>query len=769
MATLVMSHFDMPKDKTVKAKTIDFFDKLSKDDALPGLHIEPIKGSADKRVRTGRVDQGYRAVMFKLTEGDAVSYVLLGVYEHDKGNRVAERAILKRNPINGVTEVRMTEAVREALRADAHEAPPAAETATPAESVVPAAAPAAEAAAVPTPPTEPMPEATAVVELSASSSPVLEAHGCTREDLLGLGIDGELADAALRTRDENELLEVADGAQVRWQGLALLDLGTGVPVEDVRVSFGLTEPVDASGTEDEQLLRGLKHPAAQVSFAWIEDDEDLRRAIESGDFAAWRLFLHPVQRQYVDRNYNGPAKLTGGAGTGKTVVLLHRAQRLAAENPDARILLTTYTRNLADALRRDLQRLEPDLRIAENPGDKGVHVAGIDALALEVDKRAGAGIREAAAVALGTGASDVSRRPDSRAWDAAIAAAGADLPAELRTSSFFEAEYAMVVLPLRITERAGYLRVPRRGRGTALNRAQRAQVWAVIDQYRRSAAAGGTMDYEEVAQVAAVHLELRAEQSEPAPFDHVLVDEAQDLTPSRWQLLRALVSPGPNDLFIAEDNHQRIYGQKLVLSHYGIASRGRSRRLTLNYRTTQQVLGWAMQVLDGADFEDLDGLPEEHGEYRSVRSGPTTLLLESTTSADEYDKAAELLNGWLADEDVRPETVAVLVRTKHVRDRVVGALAERGVNIRAVDTETIKPGAAVAMTMHRAKGTEFARVLLMDVREGAVPANVSRSATSGADREDALLRERSLLYVAATRARDVLAVSWSGTRSSLLN
>ncbi|WP_145951571.1 3'-5' exonuclease [Micrococcus luteus] len=759
MPSIVLSHFDYPKDNRVKAKAFEFLAKLGKDDTLPGLHVEPIRGSADRRIRTGKVDDGYRAVMFKLTDKDAVSYVLLGVYEHDKGNRIAERATLTRNPINGVTEVRMTEAVRDALRADG----PVAEPVEVPEATVPESV-------VPTPPTVPAAEPAAREEAAAmaSSSSVLAGYGVTAEDLRSLGLDEDLAVAALQARDENAFLEVAHAAEVPWQGLALVDLGTGVSVEDVKAAFGLTQPVDDSGTEDEQLLRGLKHPAAQVSFAWIEDDEDLRRVIEGGDFAAWQLFLHPVQRQFVDRDYNGPAKLTGGAGTGKTVVLLHRTQRLAAENPGARILLTTYTRNLADALRRDLQRLDPDLPFAAHPGEPGVHVAGIDSLALAVARQAGSELQTVVQEVLGGGAVDLNRRTDARAWEDALAVAGGELDKEQRTPSFVEAEYAMVVLPQRITGRDGYLRAPRRGRGTALNRAARAKVWGVVEQYRRSAAAGGTLDFDEVAQVAAVHLERRAEQGAPALFDHVLVDEAQDLTPSRWQLLRALVAPGRNDLFIAEDNHQRIYGQKLVLSHYGIASRGRSRRLTLNYRTTQQVLGWAMQVLDGADFEDLDGLPEEHGEYRSVRSGPVPMVLPSASAADEYDAAADLLKSWLADEDVRPETVAVLVRTKSARDRVASALAERGVDIRAVDQEAVKPGAAVVMTMHRAKGTEFARVLLMDVREGAVPLSVRGAAASDADRADALLRERSLLYVAATRARDVLAVSWAGKRSSLL-
>src|SRR5690606_68767 len=126
----------------------------------------------------------------------------------------------------------------------------------------------------------------------------------------------------------------------------------------------------------------------------------------------------------------------------------------------------------------------------------------------------------------------------------------------------------------------------------------------------------------------------------------------------------------------------------------------------------------------------------------------------------ELDQAARLIRDWVTGEGApAPETIAILVRDRYQRDRVVAGLAERGVEVRAVDSESVKPGAPVVMTMHRAKGTEFARVLLFGVKDGQVPQSLNEYETSEADKQDALLRERSLLYVAATRARDVLAVS----------
>ncbi|MCG7320842.1 UvrD-helicase domain-containing protein [Arsenicicoccus bolidensis] len=391
----------------------------------------------------------------------------------------------------------------------------------------------------------------------------------------------------------------------------------------MRSTFKLDVPIDvvADAGDDDRLLKSLQHPAVKASFHWVKDDADLRQIIEAGNFGAWRLYLHPEQRKYVDTDYKGAFRLSGGAGTGKTVVAVHRARRLAASNPGARVLLTTYTRNLAEDLSASLLRLDDQLAPQQHLGESGVIVRGIDAVAWAVVQRAGDSIEPAVAEVLGEGRKSVLGGSRPGLWKEAIEEVRADLPAELRTEAFLETEYALVILPNRISSETEYVRVRRAGRGVALDRPKRKALWKVVDRYRSKARIDGTTDFDEKAAIAAAWLEHNGPL-----FDHVIVDEAQDLTPSRLRLLRRLAAEGPNDLFICEDSHQRIYGQKVTLSHVGINIRGRSRRLTLNYRTTAENLRWAMGILSGGTFTDMEGDQEEHG-YRSARTGPVPELI----------------------------------------------------------------------------------------------------------------------------------------------
>ncbi|WP_422396027.1 UvrD-helicase domain-containing protein [Raineyella fluvialis] len=592
----------------------------------------------------------------------------------------------------------------------------------------------------------------------------------TRAELVnGLGLDEALAERVLACADEDAILDLA-GAFVDWRSNALLELAAGATVAEVKDRLEITE-APGRDDSDQAILDGLRQPASQGAFTFVENNDELRRIIEEGDFGAWRVWLHPEQRKYVTRDYQGPFRLSGGAGTGKTVVLLHRARRLAKANPQARIVLTTFTTNLADALARDLSRLDPDLPRAQELGDPGVLVRGVDALAYAAIKSAGSEISAAVDDVLGAPSSHVQQRTAGDAWKAAIATAGSDLPAALHTPHFLQAEYEAVVLPGHITAQADYLRVRRPGRGVRLNRKERAAVWQVIEAYRASSRVEGTLDFAEAATVAAAHLTKQAAEGQGHRADHLLVDEGQDLSPAHWQLLRALVGEGPNDLFIAEDSHQRIYGHKLVLGQYGIRIVGRSQRLTLNYRTTAENLHFALGVLDGGTYADLEDQPEETGRYHSSRRGPVPQVIACGSMNGELDTAANLIRGWAeqAPQEGRgTETIAILVRDQYQRDRVVSGLGERGVNVRPVDREAVKPGPPVAMTMHRAKGTEFSKVLLFGMSEKSIPKIVRGADYSVDEKQDALLRERSLLYVAASRARDELVVTWSGEASELL-
>ena len=771
------------RDSSLKAKIGPFITKLSTMTASTGLHLERIRGAADRRVRTARVTDFYRAVLFELDAGGEPVYVIHGIWPHDEANRIAESVTVGVNPYNGATEVtRIQDAIqqdagaveqaRRAARAELDAARrEAEEIAREAVRIQSANAEARRqnARAVP-----------GAVAAPGRDHALTWPEGLSVETLRDeLGIDVRLGAAALAATCESQLLDLAITARVAWQGEALLALATGSTIDDVREDFELLRPQDvAPDPTDADIIAGLRRRAARTEFAWLETDEDLRRAIEGLTFSQWQLFLHPQQRALVDRRTNGPMRISGGAGTGKTVVTVHRAAALAERDAEAgdevRILLTTYTRNLADDLRRQVAQLAPTLPFAERIGEPGLLVSGLDRIARAVLQRAGDSIAQTAERVIGRPRTRVLTLPDSKnnPWYEALALMGNELPEGLRSADFLESEYELIVLPQRITTLRQYLRVRRPGRGVALARDKRAAVWRAIESYRDRSAALDVVSFSEQLALAAAWLDAEAARGAPRPFRHVLVDEAQDLTPAHLQLLRALVDSGPDDLFLAEDSHQRIYGRKITLSHYGIHVRGRSRRLTRNYRTTRQNLDLAFGILDPGAYEDMEGRAEEH-RYVSPRSGPEPLLIHASDHDQEIKEAGALLDLWLeedrdAGEEGAPETIAVLVRDRYQRDAVVTGLAQQGIEVRPVDREAVGRGRPVVMTMHRAKGLEFRKVLLFDVSEDSIPRSLRDQRYSEADRTDALLRERSLLYVAATRARDQLAISWSGRKSPLL-
>lgn len=707
MPTIIMTKWPVKLDGSVKAKAMTFLQKLSADDTTPGLHVEPINGAADPRVRTGRVDQSWRAVMFRIDGDGERHYVVHGVWPHDDAISVATRVRLKVNPVNGLPQIEEAEPVT----------------------------------VKPVTPVPPAPHAT---------EPLLVKLGRTLHDLVDrLGIPRDVAEEALAVPAEDAVLELAQRHE-GWLGLILVDLATEDTIDTIveRMHLQTPEPSDDADTD---LLRSLRKPAAQAQFAFIDGQEELRRVIEAGDFGAWRVFLHPEQRRYASRTYSGAFRLSGGAGTGKTVVLIHRAHTLARREPEARIVLTTFTTNLADSLRDSLAQLDPKVPQPTTLNEPGVYVCGVDALAAAVIRAAGTTITDAVQLVLGEPRSAPTGRTPTGGWREIVESSETSLPAEIANETFLSTEYSLVVLPNRVKNEDEYRRVRRPGRGIALDRARRDAVWALIAAYRAQNRIGGTLDFAEAAAVAAAHLDTAG-----AKADHVLIDEGQDLSPTHWQMLRALVAEGNDDLFIAEDSHQRIYGNRIVLGRYGIRIVGRSQRLTLNYRTTAQNLRYALAVLDGGDYVDLEDQAETTG-YRSARTGPAPSVQTAESLLAELDTIAERIRAWL-DEGAVPETIAVLVHDKFQRERVVNALNERDVPARAVDRDRPSAGRVLVMTMHRAKGMEFAKVVLADVGFQSAAEKARLNGLDETERHNAELRSRSLVYVAATRARDELAV-----------
>lgn len=756
MPNLVMSgaFAKQQLEKDVRALAFDFLTKLSDDDTSSGLHIEPINQSVDPRVRTGRLNLQYRAVLYKLGhESGEPTYLFAGVWKHDDAIAYAQSHVLRVNPVNGVAEL-----IEHSQPADVE-----------VESAPPVFAPTADA------------------------TPILKAKSYFPADLTeGFGLSQGFADHVFTLGSEDEVRSYAATLPTTWHAEVLDGMLAGMTVDDIKQALGLApetddvdeeeivepdvvattgrdEPTTAAQTEveeseDARILAALKHPAAQAQWRFIEDDSELRDIIDSGDLASWRVFLHPEQRRYVERNYNGAFRLTGGAGTGKTVVLLHRARRLALANPAARVVLTTYTRQLASNLQRDLERLDPDVPLANELGEPGILIRGIDQLAMAVRKLGAGAYNGVAAEVVGEALTGPGGAPvgNTDGWGDAIAIAGAALPQGLQSPQFFEAEYLQVILPNHVTTLDEYRTIRRPGRGVMLDRAKRDAVWAVVDRQRRTARLSGKLAFADAAEIGAAYLA----SSGVAPADHVLVDEGQDLSPSHWKLLRSLVIPGRNDLFLAEDSHQRIYGQRVVLSRFGIPLRGRSRRLSLNYRTTAENLRYAFGVLEGGSYTNPEGTEEGLvGPYRSARSGPVPRVLASSTAAGQLSAVAAAISQWL-DDDVPAASIAVLTATRaaQLQEKLAGA----GIAAAEPKGDVLPANKVVVLTMHKAKGLEFSRVVLFDVSKGSFPPPASVKYVLPDDLPEVLSKARSLLYVAASRARDELVISYQGTPSDLI-
>jgi superfamily I DNA/RNA helicase len=247
-----------------------------------------------------------------------------------------------------------------------------------------------------------------------------------------------------------------------------------------------------------------------------------------------------------------------------------------------------------------------------------------------------------------------------------------------------------------------------------------------------------------------------------------VVDEGQDLHGAHWRFLRALVAQAPNDLFICEDAYQRIYGDKLVLSRFGIETRGRSRRLTLNYRSSRQNLRFTLGVISGAEVLDSDGDPETVAGYRAAFDGPTPSTRGFASSADEAAFLVATVQSWVSG-GVAAASIGVLVRRHADQERARQALQTAGVSVEVLGPNPqSRPSAVVVTTMHRAKGMEFSRVVVFGAEAGVVPLKFLVDQMPEADQPIVLGRERALLYVACSRARDELVITWSGAPSPFL-
>lgn len=659
---------------------LNFVAKFRQNPMATGINYERIRDAADPNMRSVRVNDNIRGIVLKPDVGNV--YCLLWVDQHDDAYQWARRHRVAIHPDVGSIQVYSVQT----------------ETAT---------------ATLPT-------DHEKKVEglFAALKDREIRRLGVPEDRLQAVrDVTTEADLEALQTILPDEAFE------------ALFLLAAGEPYEKL-----IAERNNEGAVDETDFAAALERAGSRRHFVVLTEDSDLE-ALLAAPLERWRVFLHPSQRKLVERNWSGPVKVTGGAGTGKTVVAMHRAARLAREYkdlPGKPVLFTTFTKTLADDIRQHLQMLCTPQEL-----DK-IQVVNLDQWALGLLRRFG--YRHELLY------SESDRR---RYWQAAMTAmpAGMDFSA-----AFMRAEFERVVLPQGCETAEQYMRASRIGRGGQLARSVRKSIWPIFAEYRAQLQADNRREPEEAFREACQLLER---ENPVLGIRSMVVDEAQDISASAYALIRAAVPSAENDLFIVGDAHQRIYRHKVVLSRQGIEVRGRSHALRINYRTTDEIRQWACAQLEGCEVDDLDGNADSLRGYRSLTHGDAPDVITSSSVSDDLAHIKQLLDQLVADGiDLRG--ICITARTNDDLKTVAEGLQQAGVAFLRLENTTPddpKVGGVRLATMHRIKGLEFDVVIVSGyLGVTAYAEQFSREEDAGVT-VDTEMAERSLLHVAATRAK----------------
>ncbi len=676
---------------SIKSRVLDLYNKLMTSVDGNGLNFESLN-CTDKSFRSVRLDDTYRVILSQQPN----SYILLWADHHDRAYEWASKRRLNLNAVSGTLElVEMNQSV-ETVKVREYENATAETDADP-------------------------------VFASFSDADLRALLSLTDETL-----------AHLRTyKSDDHFLqdESALKQELGEQGFNILfDLACGENYETVKENYHLNEKKEQPQSVDE----ALNNEYSSMNFHVITTEEELQMAL-SWPLDRWRIFLHPSQKALVNKDHNGPFRVTGGAGTGKTVAAMHRAAWLAArleENGEpGKVLFTTFTKNLAGDIENNLRKICTPEQL------RRIEVMNLDAWAVRLLKTAGSGNIKLSW--------QLEKAEKDDLWECALSARSFDtkMP-EGMTDNEIRREWEQVIQAYDIMTQGDYLRVARTGRGIRLNKEQKKELWNVFDEYRFLLKQNNVMEAEDVYRTARELIEHNPALSRS--YVSVVVDEAQDFGNAAFRLLAAIVkhcdSP-KNTMYITGDAHQRIYKRKVVLSRCGIDVRGRSRKLRINYRTTEETRIWASAVLKDCRVDDLDGATDDLKGYHSLMHGEQPLINEKGNEEEELRAITDYIDK-LAKDGCPLHGICLVVCNNDLVDTYKKRLSERKIPIHLLNGQSEPTEGHVSIaTMFRVKGLEFDYMILAGMTED----NLNRYPDRG--NEDDLMRYRSLIHVAATRAR----------------
>ncbi|WMX16510.1 UvrD-helicase domain-containing protein [Aureispira sp. CCB-E] len=691
--------------KGVQRDVIKFQKKFRENSKSLGIHLEPISIFKDSSLRSARIDKIYRAIIKAPKSGD--TYYLLWVDHHDKAYDWAKNKIFQWNE--------NTESMQVFISPDE-------------EKILP--------------------------KVEATES---KEKGLYREledkDLIRIGVPEILLPSVrkIMTLDDLEQIENYIPEDV-FENLFYLADGAKI---DSLISE-IEEGKSNSESEDDQ----LKSINNQRNFIELTDDT-LFNEILSGTLDKWKYYLHPSQRKLVSRDFSGTVKVTGGAGTGKTVVAIHRLKYLASKmNFGKKILFTTYTKALATNL--------TDLVKGFGIDTKDIVITNIDALVLQLAKEYKVFEEE---IKVFEYSKIISAE---EVWDKI-------LESELVAydKEFLMKEYRDIIIYHNVVSEKDYLRTSRVGRGKPLSRRQRKETWVLFEKYRSLNAKSNYLHKEEVMNRVSDYFN----EKEIRPFAYCLVDELQDFSNVELRLIRSLVEEKSNDLFFVGDPLQKIYDKRINFSKVGINVRGkRSRRLRINYRTTEEIKKLAVSIIKDCHYDNFDGEEEEKAGYVSLFHGKKPMYTIFKSKNLEIDHVLNVINQILEIEvedsegqkryKYKPSDIAVSARTKSGIKDFINAFHQNAIPY-AVWEKGQRKGdedGVNVMTFHNIKGFEFKHVFLVDVNNRSCPKRpFDFDLYTPQEQESYLRNEKSTLYVAVSRAVEHVEITGIGTKSEIVN
>ncbi len=669
-----LSRLSAQEQKAVKETVFDLQMNL----AAPGLQFHRIGKSKDPNFWSMRVSSDIRLIVHKTRDSFLICYVA----HHDDAYAWAERRRIEAHPTTGAAQI---VEVRERIQEIIIRRP--VEVAEPARKVRPV------------------------------QQPLFP--GITDEELLSYGVPIDWIDDA-KAATEDTLFDIAEHLP-REAAEALLDLAVGAKPQ---------VPVPAPAT-----VSPFEHPDAQRRFRVMEDVDELKRALDF-PWDQWTVFLHPSQRQVVEQSFAGPARVSGSAGTGKTVVALHRAANILRREPRARLLLTTFSLPLANAL-------EGKLRILTGE-DKGI-VPRVTVLPFK------GAASELFTLALG-------HHPRAATEDqirGALKTAAAQASLTGFTPRFLASEWLNVVDAWQLANLDAYQEVPRLGRKARLGVKQREKLWPVFVRARQIIEAQGLLTWPSIFGKVTEHFGQR----ERKPFTHAVIDEEQDLGVPELRMLASITPGGPDALFFAGDLGQRIFQEPFSWKALGVDIRGRSRTLKVNYRTSHQIRQAADRLLPKVVL-DVDQNEQDRRGTVSVFNGPDPEIQTFPDADRESKGVADWIKAAVA-EGIAPAEIGVFVRSNDQLARARAAVKAAGHTQLELSERLEQPQGRVAIgTMHLAKGLEYKAVVVMGCDDDVLPLQERiETVADESELDEVHDTERNLFYVACTRARDRLLVS----------